>query len=413
MPTANLTWTNQSTTDSPTATKVERSDGFPFGHDNADPPVILANDGTTTGLIPTVSAGSYADTITGDASYAYRITTVKGSEEAAGIPTAMEYVYDPVNDLGYPLGAPSTAATYNVSTAPFLHVDVNRSSTGYASGDGMTAGFGGIIRHTEDTPWTFSSNSYSSAPSWHEEDLGNGNVRKFLHNITQDHANIVPPGEIACADGITVFAVVTDIFYDFSLSEKNSGTNAFANGHFSTSGTASSSYFNMMGSASTYYTLSNPGYSFANGVDGGPIIYPAGTTWDRLLHIMAWRINNSADAFNPSGGLNYSGVIKGQAFDGGNLLGTTPDVVANSYHNGATIPDITNDLMAGGFHPDYGMSLIFNNPSSYSGLVGEIMYFDSALDVTDMNTVFAYLGNKYEHSGINIIPASGSGSLHN
>jgi hypothetical protein len=375
---------------------------------------VLANDGTTAGLVPTVSAGSYSDTgITGDASYAYRITTVKGSEEAAGIPTAMQYVYDPVNDLGYPLGTPSAVSTYNLSTAPFIHIDANRSSTGYASGDTMSNGYGGIIRYAEDTPWSYTTNSYSLSPKWWEGDIGNGNVRKFINNVQTNHVNIVPPGEIECADGVTVFAVVTDIFYDFSLSEKAATTNAFANGHFSRQATAAHNGFNMMNSGNTTYVLSNPGYGFATVTDGGPIVNPGTAGLTRNLHIMAFRINNSANAFNSGGGLNNSGVIKGQAFDGGNLIGTTADVVANSYHNGAGTPDDTNDLMAAGFHPNYSMALISNSPTHYSGMTGEVMYFDSALDVTDMNKVFAYLGNKYEHSGITIIPTSGAGSLHN
>jgi len=406
MPTANLAWTNQSTGDSPDTTKVERSDGFPFGHANAPPPTVLVNS-AAGGLNPTAANGSYADTtLTGDAYYSYRVSTVKGSEVATGIPTAMQFVYDPATDLGYPLGTPSAASTYNVSTAPFLHIDPERSSTGYADGDTMTNGYAGIVRYSRqsDGPWWWAANSYSSAPNFRVEDLdSSGNARKFFHNPASKVLRIVPDGQIECPDGITIFAVLNEIFYDFSTSEQVQ-YNHFQSGRYGVSSVAHRTGFSMMGSAIKSYTLSNPGPQYAVTVPGG----------QRRMHIMAWRINNSADAFNSAGGLNESGSIKGQAFDGGVLIGTTDELVGTSYHNGAASPDSSNHRLAAGFDSYYGMNFIEQSPSYYEGMTGEIMYFDSALDVTDMNNVFAYLGNKYEHNNITVIPAAGnSGCLHN
>ena len=367
MPTANLAWTNQSTGDSPDTTKVERSDGFPFGHANAPTPTVLDNS-AAGGLDPTIANGSYADTtLTGDAHYAYRVSTVKGSEVAPGIPTAMQFVHNPATDLGYPLGTPSTAATYNVSTAPFFHFDVNRSNVGYAHEDTISQGYGGMIRNETHAPTSFAASSYSTSPKFFEMDInGTGNVRKFLYQLSnQGNTSAILGANAAtkeCPDGLTVFAVASNQMNDISLGEleSNSGFNigGHPSGKHSTRGAGQFNSFYLMGSLPTPFTLNNP----------GPLVgVPSGTGpggHDRPIHIMAFRINNSPDAFNSNGGLNESGSIKGQAFDGGNLIATTDDVVAKSYHNNAANPDVSNDLMAAAFDPYYSINL-FGEAVSY------------------------------------------------
>ncbi|MAT87204.1 MAG: hypothetical protein CL532_01440, partial [Aestuariivita sp.] len=218
MPTANLTWTNKSTALNPETTKVERSEGFPFGHANASAPVELDNS-ASGGLDPTQANGSYTDTtVEGGKRYAYRISTVKGGESAAGIPSPVQYVQDRVNDLAYPNGDPDTASQYNVSVEPVLHLDMERSSTGYVdSGQGaatvpqtkMDSGYAGIIRHDSQGAWQFPATVGASLPAFWTEDLGNGQVRDFMVQPANGIASpyVINNQDIAMPDGVTVFAV--------------------------------------------------------------------------------------------------------------------------------------------------------------------------------------------------------------
>ena len=61
MATTTITWKNNSTGQSPTATKIERYEDFPKGHEHATAPVEVAN-GNTGGIDPTIANGTYDDT---------------------------------------------------------------------------------------------------------------------------------------------------------------------------------------------------------------------------------------------------------------------------------------------------------------------------------------------------------------
>lgn len=400
MPTANITWTNRSTNDSPTGTKIERTEGFPFGHANAPAPVEVAN-GDTGGLDPTLSgvgAGSYADTtISGDTSYAYRVSTLKGDEVATSIATPMEFVYDSVNDLGYPGGSPVTTAQYTISTAPFLHMDMNRSSgyedqivpgsnPDYNSGDWdnnlMDQGFSGVTRHGE---FVITGSSYSNAPYISTHDLGNGVVRSF---ITQPQGQYryfsylpsVAVSEQSCADGFTMF-LVSDVLSlgGIPLGDTKPGNAAYNDGIYYKTQDLNYNSWGCMGASATHAGWSHTGPSI-------------GHYSQNPIHITAYRLNNDAAAF-------ASGSIQGQLFDGGDLIGESTNRHSVSYHNANPNPDYSNHLGAAGFNTAYGLGFLGN--AHQERHVAEALYFDSALSLSDMNTVIAYLGNKF-----NIIPTT-------
>lgn len=397
MPTANITWTNRSTNDSPTGTKIERTEGFPFGHPNAPAPVEVAN-GNTGGLDPTITGagnGNYADTtITADNYYAYRVSTLKGAEVATSIATPMQYVYDSVNDLGYPGGSPETTAQYMIGTAPFLHIDMNRSSTGYFddyenSGEyeNMSEGFAGQIRHGD---FVFDTSTYSSTPSFLTRDLGNGIVRNFAWQPVSTARNyILRPSAaldvVMCPDGMTVFLVM-DLFNmtNCPLSDTKAGNVAYPDGRHYPANDISSSNFGTMG-VNTAWTPSHAGPDVGRDPGSGSAAY-------QQLHVLGYRVNNDATSF-------ATGNIQGQLFDGGDLVGTSANMISRSYHNNPSSPSMINNLGAGAFNAGYGMSYL--SSSWQERVFGEALYFNGALSLSEMNTVNAYLCNKY-----NIAPST-------
>lgn len=379
MPTANLTWTNKSTEDSPSGTKIERTEGFPFGHANAPAPVEVAN-GNTGGLDPTLSGvgqGSYVDTtVAGDRYYAYRVSTLKGAEIATSIATPMEYVYDDANDLGYPLGTPEATSNYTLSEAPFLHLDINRSSSGYAHEDLMTSGFGGIMRHNPEN-FVFSNTSYSAAPIYKVIDYGNGVTRPVAAQETTGAKTLQTQAtsDVACPDGMTMFMVTSDIVYQATLSHSGTDSNGI---HYLTS------YF-----SKTLTGIMGQGDSITLATGGNPAPGQySGSGQSIGTRILAYRFNNDATAF-------ATGDLRGQAFNGGVELAQTQNLVSKSYHNGASSPDNTNHLGAALFKTGQLMRWMYPSPTHQNHLFAEAMYFDSAIGLNDMNKIFGYLGAKY------------------
>lgn len=386
MPTANLTWTNKSTNDNPTGTKIERTEGFQFGASGAPAPIEVAN-GDTGGLDPTlagVGAGNYSDTtVVGDTYYAYRVSTLKGGESATSIATPLTYVYDQVNDLGYTGGSPEVSSNYAISTAPFLHVDFNRLSVAYSNDDLMSSGFDGIFRHN---PLSFglTSSSYSSVSRYRNIDHGGGVNRNSVAQVqvygTSYFRLEAPATPKACPDGVTVFAVMSQEPKNIRMSSQSSNLPGGAHDgvHYT------HNYYHMNDFTSwgetTSHTMASgsvhPGQGFDN---WGAILY---------THVIAYRLNNDASAFS-------SGTIKAQSFDGGAVIGESADLHSKSYHNNPASPDDTNNLGAALFQEPYSHDFMSPHVSHQNQFFSECLYFDSALDLGDMNKVFGYLGTKY------------------
>jgi len=394
MPTANLTWTNKSTALNPDTTKVERSEGFPFGHANAPAPVELDNS-AAGGLDPAQANGSYADTtVEGGKRYAYRVSTVKGGESAAGIPSPVQYVQDRVNDLAYPNGDPDTASQYNVSVEPILHLDMERSSTGYVdSGQGvnldpmtkMDSGYAGVIRHDSLGAWQLPATAGSALPAFWTEDLGNGQVRDFMVQPANGIASpqVINNQNIAMPDGITVFAVGRNM-RTIEVGNNISG-NVAVNGVHYVVQHYTDTFANFWGLSNEMYVLSHAGPTVGSHLGGGD------------LHIQCFRLNNSASAFG-------TGEIKAQMFDGGDVIYTSANQVSKSYHNNDASPSISNNLGAAHFRS--GSVLNLGLSSNYTErMLSEKLIFDSALDANDMNMVFGYLGNKFNIAPTVLAPA--------
>ncbi|MAT87092.1 MAG: hypothetical protein CL532_00870 [Aestuariivita sp.] len=395
MPTANLTWTNKSTALNPETTKVERSEGFPFGHANASAPVELDNS-ASGGLDPTQANGSYTDTtVEGGKRYAYRISTVKGGESAAGIPSPVQYVQDRVNDLAYPNGDPDTASQYNVSVEPVLHLDMERSSTGYVdSGQGaatvpqtkMDSGYAGIIRHDSQGAWQFPATVGASLPAFWTEDLGNGQVRDFMVQPANGIASpyVINNQDIAMPDGVTVFAVGRNM--RTIETGNNIGGNIAVNGVNYLTSLFTDTFANFWGLSNEMFVLSHAGPTV------GSHNHYVGD-----LHIQCFRFNNSASAFG-------TGELKAQMIDGGDVVYESANLVGKSYHNNNASPDISNNLGAAHFRS--GSVLNLGLSSNYTErMLSEKLIFDSALDANDMNMVFGYLGNKFNIAPTVLAPA--------
>ena len=338
MATTTITWKNNSTGQSPTATKIERYEDFPKGHEHATAPVEIAN-GNTGGLDPTIANGTYDDaTATPGKYYSYNVSTLKGDEAAEGIPTASEWVADQANDLGYSGGLPAIGTTYNCSVAPALHIDFCRAKDYYAplaeqlAGDAVTErvdnGISGVIRaNTED--FNYANPQASQQAAFHSDALTDGDGVALVGQPPNaiDKVPITHPGKIAFKDGVTVFRVVSGEFTtgDFA---GITGTNPMGDGINYNTGTFQYNKFNVMNSGTTSYSLS-----------GGVNINSMNTNGTRSsgqieLFVIAMRLNNSLEAYN-------SGEIRGQVFSAGNLMATTADVRAKSYHNEASNPGAT------------------------------------------------------------------------
>ena len=389
MATTTITWKNNSTDQSPTATKIERYEGFPKGHEHATAPVEVAN-GNTGGLDPTLANGTYDDTTSGGKYYSYNVSTIKGNEVASGVPTASEWVADQDNDLGYVGGLPEIGKTYNCSVAPALHIDFSRAKDYYAplaeqqaSGavsERVDNGISGAIRaNTED--FTYVNPQASNQASFYSDALTDGDGAALIGQPPNSirKAPITHPNKIAFKDGFTVFRLVQGQFNtgDFA---GILGNNPMGDGCDYKTGIFSYNQFKVMDSATTSISLTGgidiPGIN-ANGTRN------SSTTTE--LYAVALRLNNSLEAYN-------SGEIRGQVFSAGYLMGTTPDVSAKSYHSP------TGNLGAWYLPPSsgtqyYSLQLIWNNYKNM--MVGETMLFGEALSLSDMNQVFGYLCNKH------------------
>ena len=398
MPTASLTWKNKSTNLNPDSTKIERSENFPFGHVNADPPVELAN-GTSGGLNPGLANGSYEDTtVSLGKSYAYRVSTIKGSEVADSIPSAMMHVADDVNDIAYPGGSLTQSKQFNIDTEPFIHLDVSRQSYGYvdsglhlslstASSESynlmtqMTNGYDGIDRHN---PYEFNLGHSGFYAYFWTEDLGNGKSADFMvqpHNMHGQSPRLDPSQDLNFADGLTVFLVGT-ANVGASLGNNTPGNGPVDGIHYK-SGTLAPGSSTSLWEHTTTPTTNMPGptVGVTTAVDGETV-----NTNGQTLKITAIRLNNTAEAF-------ATGNIQYQVFDAGVESALSVNLVGKSYHNNAESKNTGNNLGA-----------VFVNNASYlyhsmatwqQCLFSESMYFGKALSLSEMNTVFAYLGNKF------------------
>lgn len=399
MATTTITWKNNSTDQSPTGTKIERYEGFPKGHEHATAPVEVAN-GNTGGLDPTLANGTYDDTTSGGKYYSYNVSTVKGDEVASGVPTASEWVADQDNDLGYVGGVPEIGSTYNCSVAPALHIDLSRAKDYYAPlaeqvatdavAERVDNGFSGVIRaNTED--FTYENVQASSQASFFSDAATDGDGIALVGQAPNqiDKVPFRHPNKIAFKDGVTVFRVVSG---QFGVGDYFAGVQSYGpmgDGINYATGKFQSTKFNVMDSGDTSFTLS--GGKEIPGMNGNGTRNSSTTT---ALYVLAMRLNNSLEAFN-------SGEIRGQVFSAGNLVATTADVSAKSYHNEANNPDATSTsrgLGAWYFPPSTGTTSyrlhLLNNQYKVL-LAGETILFGEALSLSDMNQVFGYLCNKH------------------
>ena len=398
MPTASLTWKNKSTNLNPDSTKIERSENFPFGHVNADPPVELAN-GTSGGLNPGLANGSYEDTtVSLGKSYAYRVSTIKGSEVADSIPSSMMYVADDVNDIAYPGGSLPQSKQFNIDTEPFLHLDVGRQSFGYKD-DGphlttsqinsyglmtrMDNGYNGILRHNP-FGFTIRNNTSTAYAYLWTEDLGNGKSADFMvqpGNLANTTTLLYASQDLDYPDGFTAFFVGSNNIT--ASTGNNVGGHLPRNGIHYRSGVFGKSGSNNIWESNTAGTYSAPGATIGrttteDGVTQTFAGYP--------LKIVAARLSNTAEAF-------ATGNIMYQVFDAGYEMAKSINLAGKSYHNNFESKTASNNL--GGMYVSGSSMLSIAMPNYQQCMVSEVMYFGKALSLGEMNTVFAYLGNKF------------------
>ena len=396
MPTASLTWKNKSTNLNPDSTKIERSENFPFGHENADPPVELAN-GTSGGLNPGLANGSYEDTtVSLGKSYAYRVSTIKGSEVADSIPSSMMYVADDVNDIAYPGGSLPQSKQFNIDTEPFLHMDAGRQSFGYKD-DGphltssqinsyhlmtrMDSGYEGVIRHNPFGFYLRNANINSKLYFW-TEDLGNGKSADFMvqpTSLSNHYPMFYATQHLDYPDGFTAFFVGSNNIY--SSTGNNVGGNLARNGVHYKSGTYGKTNSIWEHNAAGTYSAPGPTIGRTTTEDG---VTQTGAGYP--LKIVAARLSNTAEAF-------ATGNIMYQVFDAGYEMTRSINLADKSYHNNFESKNTGNNL--GGMYVNGASHLTITMPSYQQSMLSEVMYFGKALSLGEMNTVFAYLGNKF------------------
>lgn len=126
--TVDINWTNRSASIQPAPDKnlVERVDQSRFDDLSAASDTQILAEGAGGSLSPTAATGSYTDdTLQPGRNYSYRVVAQRGEERKASIPTDYVYTYNAAQELGYPGGTPENAA-YMCSVAPLSHIDVQR-----------------------------------------------------------------------------------------------------------------------------------------------------------------------------------------------------------------------------------------------------------------------------------------------
>lgn len=379
MATANLTWTNNST--DATSTKIERTEQVNFDHSSASPSE-LANS-SAGGLDPDSATGSYTDTsLAKDRNYAYRVSTVKNSDVATSIQSPMEYVYDIDIELGYANGSPAVAQNYNISEQPAIHYDSSRiggfetvdltdpyTDPGVVTDFMDTPQFSCIRSNTTGVDISARPHSIASASGLIKDSRGRRFQGTGQQQVSTGH-QLSPVSDIAFPDEVTIFHAVHARFNDQATLPKFDNTfgvtnSTGLNGVSYYGGTISSTNALVMGVYSSY-------------------IQPILTYWQ----FWCVRILNTLDAFNGSG-------VKAQVFYNGNTLLTTDSLNDVSYHSGNTLWSKNLGAFSIGSSP---LRLPYISNAAYASGTGESLVFDKALDINDMNTVFAYLGNKYGQS---------------
>ena len=397
MATTTITWKNNSTDQSPTATKIERYEDFPKGHEHATAPVEIAN-GNTGGLDPTIANGTYDDTTaSGGKYYSYSVSTIKGDEVSEGVPTASEWVADQDNDLGYVGGLPEIGKTYNCSVAPFLHIDIDRlknykSTLATQSGENgyrqvLDNGAEGFLRADNNGSFTYKTEGATNQPQYNSDLFTDGDglstVGQTQHRVNgfrvQTSENIFYP------DGFTLFRAVGGTFGTGNMMGVGTHVHrapAGPDGEAYNQGSWSSSSVGFWGT-SINITLtggkSAPGMG-SWGTLGESSFITRGHT--ATFYILAFRFSNTAEAY-------ASGNLQGQVFSAGNLILTTPNLASKSYHNP------TGAEKYGAFHAHTTLPIDLLNNGTYPIIAGEHLFFGSALDANDMNQVFGYLCTKY------------------
>lgn len=405
MATANLTWTNNATGDSPTGTKVERSHNFTFDHAQATPSEIA--NGSGGGLDPTSATGSYGDgTVQPYNHYSYRVSTLKGAEASLSMSTPLQYVHDQANELGYPNGTPDSAPTYNCSVEPTLHVDVSRLG-GYdysryfpqqVTGFGGDRWFGdvngsldGALRHNTMGA-QFMHQASSKRPVIGYTEI-NGAHQKYLGRFQASHmfddngvagggvansgsVHLMNPGpDIGYKDEVTVFLVGSG---DIPKNNYLGGTNGVIGSHApyvsKALGTSISGNLPVDG---VYYT------GATNGTASGAIM-----SWPTTPGVISYRHNNTLAAFNSAGGTGA------QLFLDGIEVSNTGDNNGRSYHQGGTAGLNTHNG-AYAFSSGIWGYIDFAHANHRDSIVYEYIVFDSILNAADMNAVTGYLCNRY------------------
>jgi hypothetical protein len=388
MPTSNVTWTNNSTASNPAAddTTIERTEQIAFSHINAMPSSIDSWQGSTAaGLDPSIASGSYADTgVTADTHVGYRITTSRSpggvQEDVTSIPSGMEYIQDSPNELGYPNGNPVTASNYNCNVEPQLHLDTSRVA-GYEQGEEITGSLASMIRHDKNS--TFGIDYVGTAPAKMGQvyNATSGAYHRTLEsrgsagNTTISFRQTLGNPDLEYADGVTLFrAAYQDasgyIYGDHAV--WNAGYNLIS------SSTGIRYDYGIMSLKETTWGITSTCWWKP---PSGSLTNPA-----PFWAIYAIRVNNDAAQF-------ATGTIKGQMFkDGADNILTSGNVQAQSYHNTGV------GLKGAWGTPDNVALNVLNAGSSEQYHFGELLLFDTALDLGDMNEVFGYLCNKYDNA---------------
>ena len=413
MATANLTWTNNATADSPDSTKIERVKDLGFDHSKST--VEELANGSGGGLDPSSPTGSYTDgTISPYSHYSYRVSTVKGTESSASIATPLEYVYDQANELGYPNGSPSVTPTYNCSVEPIIHIDFSRlggfdykdesvwSGTSYANrhfAPTWPITLGDAFRHnTIEAYFTYSS---SQAPCLAYGQF-NGNPQKGLAKIQQsytadDNGNVKGVGNSArirmgvtdkygIKDGVTVFLVGSSYTSTYA---NLTGPNTVALSSMSAPGVLKAFGSNVSGNVpidGVYYNGSSNGSG-----SGANVTYPSSSG------IISYRHNNTLAAFNSSGGTGAQLFVNGAEFS------NTGNNNAKSYHQGGTAVYNTHQGAWAIQNPTYSIGFLNNN--WVDQVFYEYIVFPEVLNAADMNAVTGYLCNRYGEPFSSVAPA--------
>lgn len=409
MATANLTWTNNATADSPDSTKIERVKDLAFDHPKA---VVeeLAN-GSGGGLDPTSPTGSYADgTVSPYSHYTYRVSTVKGTESSASISTPLEFVYDQANELGYPNGSPESVPTYNCTVEPVIHIDPSRMGGIDYQDESVWSGTAHQPRHFNKTfPLSLTpavrhntTGAVLQVATGNAVSLAhvnyNGNSLKALAKmqasyLADDNGNVKGSGNqgrlqlgmpnsgdfFTLKDEVTVFYVASKVTSGFANLTGPNANPLSSLGEALTGGDEKVFGSNISGNVAVDGVFYN-GASGGKG-SGATVNLPSNTG------IMAYRHNNTLEAFNSSVGTGAQLFVNGAEFS------NTGNNNAKSYHQGGTPYYLTH--MGAYAMQDKLYSQKFCNPNWNDAMLYEYIVFPKVLNADDMNAVTGYLCNKY------------------